>query len=98
MGYYTEPTANDTIGFYEFFKYVNTTAGGMFFPVMLLVIWVVIFLGTKQYSSSRAWTGASFIVSFLSIALAVSQLIAPIWMYFSFVMAGVGILWLKLEN
>jgi len=98
MGYYVEPTANDTIGFYEFFNYVNVVADGLFFPLILLVIWVVIFMGTKQYTTSRAFTVASVVSAILSILLVTMQLIAPKWMYLCFVLAGVGILWLKIEG
>jgi len=98
MAYYVEPTANDTIGFYEFFNYVNVVAGGLFFPIMLLVIWVVIFMATKQYSTSRAFTGASVISAFLSIILVTGQLISPKWMYLCIILAGAGILWLKIEG
>ena len=98
MAYYVEPTSNDTIGIFEFFNYVNSVAGGLFFPVILLVIWIVTFVGTKQYTTSRAWTIASTIISFISIPLAVAGLIAPRWMYMSFVLLAVGVLWLKLEN
>ena len=97
MAYYVEPTNNDTRGIFEFFSYVNTTAGGLFFPIMLLVIWIIIFIGTKQYSTSRAWTGASLITSFLSIPLVIGELVAPKWMYLSFIMAAAGVLWLKIE-
>jgi len=98
MTYYVEPTNNDTKGFFEFFSYVNTVAGGLFFPIMLLVIWIIIFIGTKQYSTSKAWTGASLVVSFLSISLVIAELVAPKWMYLSFVLTAVGVLWLKIEN
>jgi len=98
MAYYAEPNSTDTVGFYEFFRYVNTTAEGLFFPVILLVVWVVIFVGTKQYSTARAWTVASAITAFLSIPLAITSLIASRYMYLSFVLTAVGVLWLKLEK
>ena len=98
MAYYVEPTANDTIGFFEFFNYVNTVAGGLFFPLILLVIWVIIFMGTKQYTTSRAFTTSSIITSILSIMLVTMQLCSPKWMYLCFVLTGVGILWLKIEG
>lgn len=98
MPYYVEPTGNDTAGVFEFFKYVNTVSDNLFFPVILLVIWIITFIGTKQYSASRAWTAASFLVAFLSIPLAIGELINPRWMYMSFVFVAAGVLWLKLEK
>lgn len=99
MAIYTEPTGNDTSGIYEFFNYINGTATeGLFFPIIVLVIWIITFLATKQYSTSRAWTVASFLTSFLSVLLAVANLIDPKWMYLSFVFTAIGIIWLKLEK
>ncbi len=98
MAYYTEPTSNETAGLFEMFKYVNNVADGLFWPSMMLVIWVVIFIGTKQYSSARAFTAASTITGFVSIILAVGDLVAPKWMYLSLLMIAVGVLWLKLEK
>ena len=98
MAYYAEPTANDTKGFFEFFSYVNTVADGMFFPIILLVLWVIIFIGTKQYSTSRAWTAASVVCSFLAMPLAIAGLVAPRWVYLSVVLSAAGVLWLKLEK
>jgi len=98
MGYFTEPTANDTRGIFEFFNYVNVVEGGLFFPVMLLVIWTITFIGTKQFTTSRAWTIASFLCAFISVPLAIANLIAPRYMYLCFILLAVGILWLKMEN
>lgn len=98
MAYYTEPTGNDTKGVFEFFNYVNATAtGGLFFPVIIFVIWIISFLAIKQYSTSRAWTFASFFCSVLSIILAVMNLIAPVFMYFFIIFTAIGLVWLKLE-
>lgn len=98
MAYYAEPTGNETSGIFEFFKYVNTVSDNLFFPVILLVIFIVTFISTKQYSTSRAWTASSFLVAFLSIPLAIGELISPRWMYMSFVFVAGGVLWLKLEK
>ncbi len=99
MGYYIEPNSTDTQGIFEFFRYVNNTASeGLFFPVILFAIWIITFLGTKQYSTSRAWVAASILTAFLSIPLAIAELIAPKWMYLLFTLVAIGILWLKLDK
>lgn len=96
--YYPMPTGNQTEGLYEIFKYVGVTAtGGYFFPVILLVIWIVSFLALKQYSSSKAFTFASLFCSILGIMLAVLDLMSPRWMYMVVFMTVVGLVWLKLE-
>jgi len=97
MAYYATPTGNDTVGLYEFFNYVNLTAGGLFFPVIIFVIWIITFLATKQYSTSRAWTFASFLCGVLSIILATLNLIAPRFMYIFIILFAAGLVWLKLE-
>lgn len=99
MTYYPVPTGNDTKGFFEMFKFIGVTASeGLFWPVILLVIWVVAFLALKSYSTSRAWTFASFFCSILGIMLAVLDYMAPNWMYLCFFLTAVGLVWLKLED
>jgi hypothetical protein len=97
--YYATPVGNNTQGTYEFFKFIAIdTAGGIFFPVILLVIWVVAFMNLKQYSTSRAWTFASFLCAILSILLAVLDLISPKFMYLPIILTVIGLVWLKLED
>lgn len=97
MVYYTTPTINNTQGFYEFFNFINLSVSGLFFPVLIFVIWIILFLATKQYSTSRAWTYSSFICGLLSIFLAVMDLVAPKIMYLFIIFFAVGLVWLKLE-
>lgn len=99
MAYYTLPTANDTIGFVEMFSYVTHTAtGGLFFTSMLLVIWIITFMGTKQFSNPRAFTFASFFTTMLGIMLATLNLINPRWMYLTVILTLIGFVWLKLDT
>ena len=98
MAIYPEPTSNDTAGIFEYFRYVNNVADGLFFPSILLVLWVVIFIATKQFTSARAWTTASAICALLSIPLVVMDLVGRNWMYLLIVLTAIGILWLKLET
>lgn len=102
--WYTEPTMNDTGGIFEMFRYVNNVADGLFFPVILGVIWFIIFItllgsGNMQRSSvSKAWIFSSFLCSVLAIILSIMDLVAPKWMYALFVMTGFGALWAILEQ
>jgi len=96
--YYQVPTGNQTNGFYELFRYIGDTAtGGLFWAIMLLVIWVVAFMAIKQYSTSRAWTYASFFCAILGMFLSVMNYLAPKWMYLAIFMTLIGFVWLKLE-
>jgi hypothetical protein len=97
--YYIVPTGNETAGFYEMFKYIGGDAsGGLFWGVMLMVIWVVTFLGLKGYSTSRAWTFASFFCTILGMFMAVMDYLSPKWMYLTIFLFVVGLVWLKLED
>ena len=99
MAYYNVPTNNETGGLYEFFRFVAVDAtGGLFFPIMLLVIWIVSFLALKNYSTSRAWTFASFFCSVLAIILSVMDYLAPVWMYLAVFLTLIGFIWLKLDR
>ena len=102
--WYSYPNATDTEGILEFFLFVNTTAEGMFFPIILLVIWVVSFVtifssgGLNRPSAARGWTFASFFVSLLAIPLAIMGVLAPKFMYLPFILFALGLLWLRLEQ
>ncbi len=98
MAYYTVPAENDTIGIFEFFNYVNNTGEGFFFPAIIFIVWIISFLGLKQYSASRAWTFASFFCGVLSILLAVLNLISAKIMYIFIVFFAIGLVWLKLDT
>lgn len=97
--YFRPPTGNETAGFYEIFGYVGRTATeGLFWPVILFVVWIVSFMALKQYSTSRAWTFASAFCSILSIIMAVLDYISPKWMYLVIFLTLIGFVWLKLED
>jgi len=98
MAYYIEPTGNDTRGLYEFFAYTNTVSDGIMFPIIMLVIWIIMFIATKRYSVSRAWTMASFFSFILSVPLMVMGMLAPKFMYLIILLLAVGVVWMKLED
>lgn len=94
---YTPPTNNDTVGIYEFFSYVNNISEGIFFTMLLFIIFIVVFIATKQFTASRALTYSSFVSVILGIPLAVLGLIGPKFMYLFIILLGVGVVWMKLE-
>lgn len=96
--YYPTPQLNDSTGIFELFNYVNNVADGLLFLVMLFVIWVITFIATKQYSTDRAFTYASFICMILAILLAILGLLGSQWMYLFVILTGVGAVWLKLSG
>jgi hypothetical protein len=99
MAYYATPTGNDSMDIYGIFKFVSgEPTGGLFWFVMLIVIWAIAFMGLKQYSSSRAFTFASFFCSILAMMLAVLDFLAPKWMYLTIFLTLIGFIWLKFET
>jgi hypothetical protein len=97
--YYATPTYNDTSGMYEFLGWINRSPSeGLFFPVLLLVIWIISFLAMKGYSSARAWTFASFFCAVLAMIMAVLDYINPKFMYLCIFLTLIGFIWLKLED
>ena len=97
--YFAVPNYNQTAGFYEIFKFVGVTStAGLFWPVMLMVTWVISFMALKGYSTSRAFTFASFFCSVLGIIMATLDFMAPRWMYLSIMLTLIGFVWLKLET
>jgi uncharacterized membrane protein len=98
MAYYAPANSTDVGGFYELFRYVNTVSGGNFaLLAILLPIWVITFIAVKQYSTSRAWTSASFICMVLGMILSVLGLISSKFAYLMIIFTAVGALWIKLE-
>lgn len=95
---YAPPNQTDSEGIFELLRYVNTTADGLLFPMLLFVVFVITFIATKQFSSSRAFAYASFITMVLSVPLGVLDLVAPKFMYLFVILTAVGAVWLKLEG
>ena len=93
-------TAIDPSDMYTLFSGINNVVGGIFMPTMLGVIWIIAFIGAlaEGRQASRGFIFASFIVSILSLVLALIGMINNQYMYFSFLLVGIGLIWSKLEN
>lgn len=97
--WFAEPTANDTVGIYEFFSYVNTSARGLFFPITLLGIWAIAFItllfsgNQERPSAMKSWIFASFLTTILSIPLTILDLLNSNYMYLSILLLGIGVVW-----
>jgi hypothetical protein len=70
----------------------------LFFPLMLLVIWIVTFVATKSYSASRAWTYASFLTFILSVPLSIMGWSSPTYIYLTLILTAAGIAWIRLGD
>jgi hypothetical protein len=97
---YPTLTGNESTNLFTLTKFVNDGAGGIFMPLTLLSIWFIAFIGAivEGRQASRAFIFASFICSILGILLALIGLLASQYMYFCFLLVGVGLIWSILEN
>ena len=93
---YAYPTINDTKGFQEMSGYINTVSGGIFFPLTLLALYIIIFVSTLAFGAGRAFTYASFVSAILSMFLVFAGLLNPMFMYFLFVLTGIGFIVMRL--
>ncbi len=99
--YYPVPNVTDTRDMLAIFQWIsNEATGGLFFPIMILVIWVVQFIGVlaEGRSASRAWVFASFTATILSIILGILAMMAQKWVYLLVLFVSLGIFWLKLAS
>lgn len=96
------PNATDSQGIFEFFSYINNNncTDGIFFPIILLVIYCIVLFVSYGYSSSasKSLVTASFIGFVLSIPLAVMNLLAPRYMYLCLLLLGIGIFWSAMKE
>jgi len=98
---FTLPTVNDTQDLFTVFKFVNDSAsGGLFFPVILLAIWAIAFIGSivEGRQAVRAWIFASFISGILGILLGIMGMLASQWMYLLILFVAFGVFWIRLQN
>ena len=101
MAYYPEPNSTDMESIYTIFSYIHHQAsGGIFFPVILLVIWVVgfILILAQGRQPVRAWIYASFISTILGIMLALMGFLNKQFIYILVLMLAFGMVWAKLSN
>lgn len=104
MSYYDMPNATDSENLNTFMGFINRSADGLFFPVMILVIWFIAFIsiysseGQGRAASAKAFTVSSLITSILSIMLVILGFMASKFMYLQFILVGIGIIWLKMES
>ena len=99
--YYPIPNATDTRDLLSIFQFVsNDLTGGLFFPIMILVIWTVQFIGVlaEGRPASRAWVFASFTATVLSIMLGILAMMEQKWIYLLVIGVSLGAFWIKLSS
>ena len=96
MAIYPVPAVNDTRDIELIFRWVNNTAtGGLFFPIILLVVWFIAFIGAiaEGREASRAFIFANFISSVLGIILGLLGFLQPAYIYFTIILLAFGLIW-----
>lgn len=97
---YPTLSGNESENIYTLFKFVNNGVNGTFMPIMLFVIWIISFIGAlaEGRQASRGFIFASFLSSILAIILSLIGMLNSQYMYFSFLLVGVGLIWYYLSN
>lgn len=95
------PQGNQTSDIFEIFSYINNVASaGLFFPVILASIWMIIFISGlfigKQ--ASRVWIFDCFVCSILAILLGLMGFLATTYIYFLIILFAFGLVWNKFDN
>jgi len=89
---------NQTLGINELAEYVSQVTNGMFFPLILLAMFVITFVSTMHYGNGKAFVFSTFFCSILAIFLVIAGLLNSGWMYLLFVMLGIGLMLLRLDK
>lgn len=96
---YAMPNVTNSEGFLGLIRFSNDASDGIFMPLMVLVIYAVLFMISINITSAgKAFAFTSFICAVLSMPLTVLGLFASNYMYLLFFLTGVGVVWMKLEN
>lgn len=98
---YATPTANETADLFVIFQFINNKAtAGLFFPVMILTIWLIAFIGAiaEGRQASRAFIFSSFISTVLGVLLAIMGFLSVTYVYFLILLIAFGVFWIRLES
>ena len=92
--------ATDTTDLFAVISYANRVSGGIFMPIMLLVIGMIAFLGTVFSGKSvfRGMVFAGFITSILSLLMVLMNMLNNNYMYFCFLMTGIGLIGVRFSE
>jgi len=98
--YFPTPTANQTRDLLGIFQFISDATGGLFFPIMIFVIFIIQFIGVMAEGrpASRGFLLASFTATILSIMLGILALMAQKWVYLLILLVSLGVFWVKLAN
>jgi hypothetical protein len=95
---YPYPTENQTLGFNEIVAWTNDVTNNLLFPLILLAMFVITFVGTMNFGNGRAFTYSMFFCSVLAIFMTVARMLNPVWMYLCFVGLGIALLIMRISK
>lgn len=101
MAQFPTPNATDMQDIEGIFNWVTLTAtAGLFIPVMMLVIWLIAFVGViaQGRPTYRAWIFANFICLTLSVLPGLLGWLNITYIYFFAILLGFGMVWVKLQK
>lgn len=101
MTIFPTPNATDLQDVERIANWVGLTAsGGIFWPVIVLVIWFIAFIGSisEGREAHRAFIFANFISIILSVFLGLLGWINASYIYFLITLLGFGLVWAKLQK
>lgn len=99
--FYPIPGQNNTQDLLTVFQWINNEAtGGLFFPIMIMVVWVVQFVSilSEGRRASNAWIYASFTAFILSTILGILALMSSQYVYLLVIMLSFGIFFIKMTK
>ncbi len=95
------PNSTDFENLFTIFRFVNNSASeGLFFPIMLLVVWAIAFIGSiaEGRPANRAFIFSSFVGTILGILLTLMGFLNKGYIYLLILFMAFGVLWAKLTS
>jgi len=98
MAYSTPGLVNNSV---DVFTWTNSVTKDMFFPFILIAIFIIIFvkmLFNPGNTASKAFSAAAFMVMILAVFARVLNFVSTGFMSIFIIMTAVGAVWMHIEN
>lgn len=82
-------------------SYANTVSEGIFTPLFLLALWIIVFLGSVtgiKMNASSGWIFASFLCGVIAVPMAIAGMLNSKFIYVLVILLAIGVFWSVLEN
>jgi hypothetical protein len=95
MAWFKTLNVTDTADIQTLMGAANTISDNILMPLMLLTIYLVLFLGSifSGKPIHRSLIFGSFVCSILAVLMVIMNWLAVNYMYFTFFMLAVGVIW-----